>query len=179
MELVLDTCTVRSWRPADAAPLARHADNRKIWRNLRDRFPHPYTREDAHAFIEMARSSDRETHFCIAVDGEAAGSIGFTPRDDVERFTAEVGYWLGERYWGRGIVTEALTSVTAYALREHGLYRLFAVPFAWNAASLRVLEKAGYTREGRMRCSAYKDGQVVDQILYAFTSDGPFQSDRP
>jgi RimJ/RimL family protein N-acetyltransferase len=91
-----------------------------------------------------------------------------TPRDDVQRVSAEIGYWLGEAYWGRGIMSEALQAVTRYAVQTHDLMRVFAVPFEWNTASFRVLEKAGYTREARLRRSAIKDGQVIDQILYAY-----------
>lgn len=169
MELLLSRCQVRSWRETDAASLAYHANNRRVWINLRDRFPHPYTPADAHAFIEAALTRTPETMFAIVVEAAAVGGIGFTLHDDVERVSAEIGYWLGESYWGRGIMTEALTAVTAYAIRAYDLTRVFAVPYEWNAASFRVLEKAGYVCEGRMRRSAVKDGQVVDQLLYAHT----------
>ena len=101
--------------------------------------------------------------------GEAAGSIGFVVQPDVHRLSAEIGYWLGEAYWGRGIATEALRAVTAFAFEAHGLVRLFAGVFAWNTASMRVLEKAGYVREGVLTQSAIKDGRVIDQVLYAIT----------
>jgi len=110
--------------------------------------------------------------FAIVVEGAAVGGIGFTLLGDVERLSAEIGYWLGEAYWGRGIMTEALAAVTAYAIRSHGLTRVFAVPYEWNSASFRVLEKVGYVCEGRMRRSAIKDGQVIDQVLYAYTVEG-------
>lgn len=158
---------VRSWRIADAPSLARHANDRDIWLNLRDAFPHPYTEADGRAYIERARSSRPETLLCIEVDGQAAGGIGYGIHQDVERFSAEIGYWLGRRFWGRGIVTEALRAVTAHAFRVHGLHRLFALPYAGNAASCRVLEKAGYRLEGRLREHSFKDGRFVDQLLYA------------
>ena len=145
-----------------------HANNRKIWLNLRDRFPHPYTKSDGQEYIRLARSMDPETFFAIAVDGEAVGGVGFVMQSDVERMSAEVGYWLGEAFWGRGIVTEALVAVTRHAIERHGFTRLFAVPFAYNTASCRVLEKAGYVLEARLRRSAIKDGVVVDQLQYAF-----------
>ena len=168
MKLQLQKCIVRSWSNDDLGSLVKHADNRKIWLNLRDRFPHPYTRRDGRDFIHLARSQRPETMFAIEVDGEAAGGIGFVPHADVERVSAEIGYWLGTAHWGRGIATAALRAVTAHAFREHAeLQRLYAVPFAWNPASARVLEKAGYTLEGRMRQSAIKEGRLTDQLLYA------------
>jgi RimJ/RimL family protein N-acetyltransferase len=169
MEIALRTCRVRSFRGTDAPSIAAHADNRRVWINLRDKFPHPYTLADARAYIRNARRLVPETHFAIAVDSAAVGGIGFMLHDDVERVSAEIGYWLGEPFWGRGITTEALVAVTAYAVRAHHLTRVYAVPFEWNAASIRVLEKAGYACEGRMRRSAIKDGRVIDQMLYAYT----------
>jgi RimJ/RimL family protein N-acetyltransferase len=171
MNLKLARCEVRSWTMSDVEPLARHANNRKIWLNLRDAFPHPYTRQDAREYIRDVRDRVPETSFAIAVDGEAIGSIGFVLHRDVERVSAEIGYWLAEPFWGKGIATEALTAVTNLALATHGLTRIFAVPFAWNAASCRVLEKAGYVLEARLRCSAIKDGQLTDQFQYAFIAD--------
>jgi len=167
MEIRLVHCTVRSWREDDAAGAAVHADNRKVWINLRDGFPHPYTVDDARAFIARARAMRPEAHFAIAVDGAVVGGIGFGLHTDVERVSAEVGYWLGEPFWGRGITTEALRAVSAWAIPQYGLTRIYAVPFEWNPASCRVLEKAGYVREGRMRRSAIKDGRIIDQLLYA------------
>jgi RimJ/RimL family protein N-acetyltransferase len=179
MELHLSKCDVRSWRRSDAPSLATHADNRRVWINLRDRFPHPYRLADARAFIRAARARTPETLFAVVVGGAAAGGIGYTLHEDVERVSAEIGYWLGEAFWGRGIMTEALVAVTARAIRAHGLTRVFAVPFEWNAASFRVLEKAGYVREGRMRRSAIKDGRVIDQMLYAYAVEGAPPEERP
>jgi len=170
MQWELSTCEVRSWRHSDIDALPRHANNRKIAHNLRDMFPHPYTRNDAVAFIEHALRSETETMFAIVVDGEIAGGIGFGLHQDVERVSAEIGYWLGEPFWGRGIVTEALRAVTRYAIETHRLTRVYALPFAWNDASFRVLEKAGYVREARLECSALKEGQIIDQYLYAFVT---------
>jgi len=159
---------VRSWKLSDADALVRHANNRNIWLNLRDAFPHPYAKKDARAFLKMVTERTPETMFAIAVDGEAVGGIGFVLHPDVERVSAEIGYWLAEPFWGRGIVTQALAAVTAHAIETHGLTRIYAVPFAWNAASCRVLEKAGYVLEGRLRKSAIKDGKLTDQLQYAF-----------
>ena len=169
MILELRNCTVRSYRADDAESLATHANNRKIWQNLRDGFPHPYSIEDANTFIQRAINASPETMYAICVEGSAAGGIGFSLHSDIERISAEIGYWLGESYWGRGIVTEAVNAVTKYAMEKHGLLRVYAVPFEANKASHRVLEKSGYRLEGRMRKSAIKDGKVIDQLMYAYT----------
>jgi [ribosomal protein S5]-alanine N-acetyltransferase len=168
MQLILSRSEIRSWRPDDLNALVAHADNRKIWLNLRDRFPHPYTRRDGREFLSTAQAQRPETLFAIAVGGEAVGGIGFSTAADVERVSAEVGYWLAEPFWGRGIATEALAAVTRYAIATFGFTRMFAVPFASNRASCRVLEKAGYVLEGHLRRSAIKDGQIIDQMQYAF-----------
>ena len=168
MQLTLSRCSVRSWRSDDLPALVAHADNRKIWLNLRDRFPHPYTRQAGREFLRTVQLQRPETLFAITVGGEAVGGIGFVMLADVERVSSEVGYWLAEPFWGRGIATEALVAVTGYAIETHGFTRLFAVPFASNHASRRVLEKAGYVLEGRLRRSAIKDGHIVDQWQYAF-----------
>ena len=168
MHLQLTRCTVRSWTNDDLASLVKYADNRKIWLNLRDRFPHPYTRRDGRDFIQLARSQRPETMFAIDVEGEAVGGIGFVPNSDVERVSAEIGYWIGEPFWGRGIVTEALTAVTSYAIQTQHLTRVYALPYARNVASCRVLEKAGFALEARLRRSAIKDGEIIDQMQYAF-----------
>jgi len=169
VRIELPSCVVRGWRPDDAAAIAPLADDREIWRNLRDAFPHPYTRADAEAFIARVATREPATVFCIEVGGTASGSIGYLAHADVERFTAEIGYWLGRPYWGRGIMTAALRAVTGHALGEGGLQRLYALPYAWNPASARVLEKAGYRREGTLRRHSFKDGVFVDQWLYAIT----------
>ena len=166
------TTKIREWRHADAADLARLADDRAIWLGLRDLFPHPYGIGDALAFISLAGRMDPQTFFAIEVDGSLAGGIGYTRRTDVERIGAEVGYWLGRAHWGRGIATSALRLLTAHTFAaDPELRRLWAVPFVTNIASARVLEKAGYTLEGRMRKWAFKDGEHVDAWLYACTDD--------
>ena len=170
MRLELETCCVRSWETGDLASLVEHADNRRIWENLRDRFPHPYTRRDGLTFLRRVKDVWPETTFAIDVSGKAVGGIGFVLQQDVERVSAEIGYWLGEPYWGRGICTEALRAVTRFAIAEHGLTRVFAVPFAHNTASCRVLAKAGFRVEGHLRRSAIKDGRIVDQLLYAYVA---------
>jgi RimJ/RimL family protein N-acetyltransferase len=170
MQLALGQCEVRSWHHDDLESLVQYADNRKIWLNLRDRFPHPYTRQAGREFLRAALTQRPETLFAIDVGGQAVGGIGFVMMTDVERVSAEIGYWLAEPFWRRGIATEAVVAVTQYAIETHGFTRVFAVPFASNQASARVLEKAGYVLEGRLCRSAIKDGRIVDQLQYAFTA---------
>jgi RimJ/RimL family protein N-acetyltransferase len=172
VKLELKTCEVRPWRGADADALVKYANNRNIWINLRDRFPYPYTKRAAREFLMTVSDRDPVTAFAIVTGGEAVGGIGYVPQTDVERVSAEIGYWLAEPFWGRGIMTEAVRAVTQFAIRQHRLTRVFALPFASNVASCRVLEKAGYVLEGRLRRSAIKDGVIVDQCLYGFIAEG-------
>ncbi len=159
---------IRSWRWEDAAAIVRHANNRKVWIHLQDAFPYPYTLADAEEFLRKARRADPEAHFAIAVGEEAVGAIGLRVGEDIYYRSAEIGYWLGEAYWGRGIATAALKSLTEYAVAALKLCRVFGLPFTDNVASCRVLEKAGYVREAILRRSAVKDGVIKDQALYAF-----------
>lgn len=167
MRLELSRCTVRGWTIADLDALVRHANNRHVSIHLRDRFPFPYERELGRKFLEWIVEQSSPSVWAIEVKGEATGGIGVELHSDVERVSAEIGYWLGEAAWGQGIVTEALQAVTAEAFRRFEITRLYALPFADNLASVRVLEKAGYTREGCLRQSAIKDGKIRDQLLYA------------
>jgi RimJ/RimL family protein N-acetyltransferase len=167
MRIELDDIMIRNWQVADAAAIARYADNHKIWRNLRDGFPHPYTLQDAEAFIGRATQCDPPTLFAIATKEEAVGSIGLILGEDVHHRTAELGYWLAEPFWGRGIMTRAVTRFVDDAMDRFNLLRIYAEPYAINPASIRVLEKCGFVREGIMHASAFKDGKVMDQYLYA------------
>jgi [ribosomal protein S5]-alanine N-acetyltransferase len=167
MDLRGARCTVRNWRMGDADALVRHANNIKVAQQLRDRFPYPYTRANAQAFLRGATVGAAPSNFAIEVEGEAAGGIGYVAGTDVERYSAEIGYWLGEAYWNRGIATEALILVTDHLFATTRILRLFALPFAANAGSIRVLEKAGYTREALLRSSSVKNGIPRDQALYA------------
>ena len=170
MYLEIGKYCIRDWREGDAASIAPHANNRKIWLNLRDAFPHPYTVRDAEKFISQVTNKDPVTVFAIATTEEPIGSIGLMPGVDVHRYTAELGYWLAEPYWGRGIATLAVKALTVFALKELRFKRIFAEPYATNPASARVLEKAGFTREGLLRANVFKDGEVLDQFLYSYVS---------
>ncbi len=139
--------------------------------NLRDRFPHPYTHADARRWLDTVVGIRPETNFAIAVEDEAVGGVGYTIDSDVNYRSAEIGYWLGEEFWGRGITTEALIAVTEHAFSTYDLCRLYAHVFDWNPASARVLEKAGYEFEGRLRKSVTKAGQTIDQLMYAIVRE--------
>lgn len=159
---------VREWQERDAEEVAILANDRRIWLNLRDAFPHPYGIQDAKDFIAMAREKTPATLFAVLLSGRIAGGIGFTLQSDVERISAEIGYWVGYEFWGRGVGTTALRLVTNHAFLTHSeLRRIYAVPYCENAASARILEKVGYCCEGTMRESAIKDRQVLDQWMYA------------
>jgi RimJ/RimL family protein N-acetyltransferase len=167
VRLQLPSCTIRRWAESDAEALQRNANNREVSIHLRDRFPYPYGIEQARTFLGWVTRQASPTVWAIEVNGEAAGGIGVELHTDVERVSAEIGYWLGQPHWGRGIATEALRAVTSEAFKRFEITRLYAVPFADHLASVRVLEKCGYVREGLMRQSAIKEGKIRDQLLFA------------
>ena len=167
MRMEIGEWQIRSYREDDAESLARSAHNPRIARNMRDTFPYPYTLSDAHGWIAHTLQQSPQVDFAIASETEVIGGIGLKLQDDVNRRSAEIGYWLGEPFWGRGIATAALQALTEYAFAEFDLVRIYARVFEWNPASSRVLEKVGYVREGRLRSSVLKDGQIIDELLYA------------
>ena len=167
MNLDCGNCTVRDWRTTDKPALLRLADNRNVWRNLTHRFPHPYTEADADAWFSLLAGSPQPTHWCIEVGGEAAGGIGLRMGEGVFAKSAEFGYWLGEPFWGRGIMTSAVQTTSEYVLDQFDLVRLESPVFEWNPSSMRVLEKCGFVREAVLRKSVFKDGQIIDAVLYA------------
>lgn len=158
---------LRPWRREDKPALLRHADNRKVWRNLADVFPHPYTADDAEQWFSLAAQPGGAVRLAIERGGEAIGGIGVDAREGVHRHTGHIGYWLGEANWGEGVATAAVRALVS-ALFEQGRFeRLETAVYAWNPASMRVLEKSGFAREGVLRRSVYKDGEFVDSVLYA------------
>lgn len=163
----LERALLRPWRDDDAPAMAKHFDNRNIWLNLRDEFPQPYTLDVARERLARKMARPPGTDLAIEVDGEAVGSIGLTLQGDVYRHTASITYYLGESYWGRGIVTEAVGAFTAHAFAHFDLARIEARVFARNVASARVLERNGYVLEGRFRNQIVKDGETLDGLLYA------------
>jgi RimJ/RimL family protein N-acetyltransferase len=172
MQLTLSKSIIRTFRPGDAESITKHIGTYSVSRNM-VRIPHPYTLQDAVDWIGIATKRDPQTNFGIAIDGQIVGGIGLTVNPggvDACKHTAEIGYWLGETFWGRGIATEALASVTQWAFQELHLVRLYAHVFARNLASARVLAKAGYALEGRMTAYFFRDGEFIDGLLYARTN---------
>ena len=158
---------IRPWRRDDAAELVRLANDRAVWRNLGDRFPHPYTRKDAKRWLSEGWRSGAEVSFAIDVDGSLAGGMGFKFwADPIFRITSEVGYWLGQEHWGRGTMTRALRAAVPWAFERYDLIRIEAGVLETNPASGRVLEKAGFRLEARLERSVIKDGVVLDRLLY-------------
>ncbi len=153
----------------DALSLAKHANNRRVSITLRDRFPFPYRIEDARSFIERTMSGQPEKNFCIEIEGAAVGGIGLILGEDVYRLTAEFGYWLAEEFWGKGIMSEVVPTFVDYCFDKFSLKRMFASAYSSIPASARVLEKAGFVFEGRLRKNVIIDGQILDSLLYAKT----------
>lgn len=156
---------IRSWTLEDIPSLARHANNPNISANLRDGFPYPYSEINAEIFITA--NLNASLNFAIAVNEEAAGGIGLITGADVHRYTAEIGYWLAEPYWGRGIMPRAVQALTNYAFQHTDLIRIYASVFETNPASVRVLEKNGFQLEGILRKNVIKKGVIMDSYLYA------------
>lgn len=158
--------TLRTWEKRDAESLAEQLNNKKIWDNCRDGLPFPYAIENATAVIERIGSKEGIHDFCIEVDGKAVGNIGFMPETDVQRFNAEVGYLIGEKYWNRGIVSSALQKAIEFYFANTQIVRVFAFVFERNTASMRVLEKCGFAKIGIMRKSIFKNGEFCDAHYY-------------
>ena len=169
MQVSLERCAIREWRLNDAPSLTRHANNRRVWLGLRDLFPHPYAIENAHEFLRQATAEKPTTKFCIDIESAAAGGIGIRIGEDVHRYVGQLGYWLGEEFWGRGIMTEAVSEFVNYCFKKFPLHRIYAEAYANNLASAHVLEKAGFVLEGRLRKNVVKDGKVLDSLLFAKT----------
>ena len=167
MELIVGEWKIRSWIEVDVPAIVKYANNRNVWLNLRDSFPHPYTEQDAKTWLRKVKKQKPEINFAIVSNDEAIGGIGLHPQRDVYRRSAEIGYWLGELFWGQGIGTKAVSAFTDYAFASFDLTRIYASVFEGNIASARVLEKAGYNLEGRFRKAVTKDGRILDQLVYA------------
>ena len=160
-------CVLRPWVQADIPSLIANANSRAVWRNLADAFPHPYTEGDAEAWLGVASNPGRNVIFAIERDGLAIGGIGARAGAGIFARTAQFGYWLGEAHWGRGLATAAGRAFLDHLAADARFVRLEAPVFAWNPASMRVLEKLGFEREGILRQSVTKDGQLIDSVLYA------------
>lgn len=167
MRIDCGVCAIREYRLDDREALSRHANNPKVWANVRDYFPHPYTLTHADEWLAHATSAEPASHFAVEVDGAFAGGIGLKLQSDVDRVSAELGYWLGEPFWGRGVATAAIAGFVPWAFSRFELERIYATPFHWNVGSSRALEKAGFNKEGVMRKAALKNGILADLPLYA------------
>ena len=162
-------CRIRKWELSDAKDLAAALSNRKVQDNLRDGLPYPYTEQDGKEFISAMLSADEnETFaFAITVNNMVIGSIGIFRQGNIHRQTAELGYYIAEEYWGKGIMTEAVKQICEYVFANSDIIRIYAEPFANNIASCRVLEKVGFQYEGTLRSNAVKNGRVIDMEMYS------------
>ena len=161
--------SIREWKIEDAPDLAAAFNNKKIHDNIRDGVPFPYTEKDAKEFIGAMLSAKKDAQYAFAIvcDDKVIGSIGVFRKDNVHRLTAELGYYIAEPYWGKGITTEAVKLICDYVFENTDIVRIFAEPYATNTASCRVLEKSGFQFEGLLRQNAVKNGQMVDMKMYA------------
>ena len=167
IQLKLSKSTLRPFVVGDAESIAYHGNNVAIYNNMRDRFPHPYTLEDANNWIAKNLEPSNNIILAIEVDGTAIGSIAILPQEDISRLTAEIGYWVGEEHWGKGIATEAVTAIVDYAFENTDLVRIYGIVFHPNKASAAVLENAGFRFEGTQRNAIYKNGEILDALVYA------------
>ena len=162
-------CRIRKWELSDAKDLAAALSNKKVQDNLRDGLPYPYTEQDGKEFISAMLSADENETFAFAimVDDKVVGSIGIFRQGNIHSQTAELGYYIAEEYWGKGIMTEAVKQICAYVFAKSDIIRIYAEPFAYNIASCRVLEKVGFQYEGTLRSNAVKNGKVIDMEMYS------------
>jgi RimJ/RimL family protein N-acetyltransferase len=163
---------LRKWEEADLNSLVKYANNVNVAKWLTNEFPHPYTSEDGKAFFSMIANDNPTKAFAIEVNCEAVGAIGIFPQTDIHEKSAEIGYWLAETYWGRGIAVKAINEIVAYGFRTFGIVRIFARPFSTNVNSHRVLEKAGFMLEARLKNALFKNGELIDEFIYAKLNDG-------
>jgi ribosomal-protein-alanine N-acetyltransferase len=157
---------LREWKRSDASSLARIANNKKIWDNVRDRLPYPYTKKDAKEWLALVRKQKTVTTLCVEADGEIAGSVGFTLKEDVYRKNAEIGYFIGEDYWGKGIATEAVKQLVNYIQKKFDVVRIYAEVFEYNKASMKVLEKNGFYLECVRKKAAIKNNVILDDYVW-------------
>ncbi len=158
---------LRPWKIEDADSLVENANNFDIARFMSDAFPNPYTLEDAKNFIAFATKDEPLHIFAIDIDGQAVGGIGIHPQADIMKKNAELGYWLGEKYWGKGIISKAIREIIPWAFNTYDITRIYARPFGSNMASQKVLEKAGFVLEARIKENIFKNGEYLDELIYA------------
>lgn len=158
---------LRRWESNDIDNLVKYANNYNIAKCLTDQFPHPYTLKDGESFLKSIMEDEPAKVLAIEIDGKAAGSIGVFPQSDIHCKNAEMGYWLAEEYWGRGIMTEVIKEMVKYGFQTFDITRIFARPFGINKASQRVLEKAGFVKEACLPDALFKNGVYMDELIYA------------
>jgi len=171
VEIRIRDFLIREWRRGDEESLVRHANNPNVSRHLREIFPYPYTADEATRWIMHASSKIPTTDFAIVVGGEAAGGIGFFQLGDVARRSVDIGYWLGEAHWGKGIMTDVLRAMSDHIFANFDVCRIQTIVFESNLTSIRVLEKAGYSYEGRQRRAVTKNGITMDALMYALVTE--------
>lgn len=171
MKISFDDYCIRSYEYSDKEALIKYANNYNISRLLRDQFPFPYTQNDAEMWLVHACNQHPETNFVIANENELIGAIGINLQEDVNRFSAEIGYWLGEPFWNKGIITRVLKVFTGFAFNNFELNRIYANVFEGNDASEKVLIKAGYKKEATLRKAVFKEGKFIDQYIYAILKE--------
>jgi [ribosomal protein S5]-alanine N-acetyltransferase len=157
---------LREWRRSDIKDLAKIANNKKIWDNVRDRLPHPYSEKDAKEWIKLVQKQKLVTTFCVEADGEVAGSVGLTLKEDVYRKNVEIGYFIAEKFWGKGVATEAIRQLVSYIENNFDVIRIYAEVFEHNKASMKVLEKNGFHLESVRKKAAIKNNIVLDDYVY-------------
>lgn len=167
MTIALGEYMLRPYEDGDIETIPRYANNRKIWKNLTDSFPHPYTEQNAREWVAYTKTHPQEINFAIAAPDGVIGGIGVVPGTGVFCKSGSIGYWLGEPFWGKGLMTQAARAVTAHVFAQTDLARLSACVYETNPASMRVLEKVGYTFESRLRKAIFKDGALLDEMVYA------------
>jgi RimJ/RimL family protein N-acetyltransferase len=163
--------TLRPWRKSDAESLSEYANNEKIADNLTNQFPFPYNIENAKQFIEMAISHTPVQIFTIDIDGKASGGIGLHHQGDVYIKNMEMGYWLAEPFWGKGIITEAIKQMVDYGFKTFDITRVFARPYGHNIGSQKALEKAGFVLEAKFEKTFFKNNKFEDELVYAIRND--------
>jgi [ribosomal protein S5]-alanine N-acetyltransferase len=168
----LQNIVLRPWSSNDYSSLVQYGNNKRVWRNLSDMFPHPYTHQHAVEWVEFSANASASIHLAIDLEGEAIGGAGVIAGEGMEFHTGKFGYWLGEPHWGRGVATASARALKEYAFSFPRFKRLEAPVLAWNPASMQVLEKIGFNREGVLQSSAFKDGELIDQVMYAVINNG-------
>lgn len=162
-------CKIRKWKLTDAKDIAVTLSNKKIQDNLRDGLPYPYSEQDGIDYISsmLSANEDETFAFAITLDDKVIGSIGVFRQQNIHRQTAEMGYYIAEEHWGKGIMTDAVKQICEYVFKNSDILRIYAEPFAYNTGSCRVLEKAGFQYEGTLRNNAVKNGKVIDMKMYS------------